>query len=75
MPRISNKSTFNDPIGLLEELLALNIPLDILQQMHDMIQEKLDIDPDEIAYVAFDGHVYKGKQYGQSEFESLGQEE
>lgn len=47
MGTISNKSSYHDPIGLLEELLEHDIALDVLLQMRDMIQEKIDTDPDE----------------------------
>jgi hypothetical protein len=47
MPRMSNKSTINHHVGLLEEILATNPALDVLQQMLGMVQDKLDTDVEE----------------------------
>lgn len=44
---VSSKSTYRDPIGVLEELLEHDIALDVLQHMLSMIQEKLDDEGDD----------------------------
>ena len=41
---ISDRSSYDDPVGMLEELLEHDIALDVLQHMLSMIQDKLDED-------------------------------
>lgn len=44
MGKVSETSTYHDPIGVLEELLEHDIALDVLQQMAYMIERKMNSD-------------------------------